>query len=596
MDIKSVFITLSFFWLSIGLSFGQCDAFPGIPPEDPIQICGTDPICLFDFLESDGTPIQADGVWVGPESWEWDGNSECAIFDPNSDIPGEYTYTVSGVDGCEASATIILESNVEHIVVSETYCLEDYFDLNGSVCVPLDLPLSGTWYHSSPQGYPIVGSEIFEGVFNTLFESSGEYIYHYLDESNCMSTIRVDLNLYLVSITGCETVVDYTFGQGGFCPFDHLECDPEAWGYWNVIEANSNHLNHLPGYDLCVSDYDIAEYGEYIRFQYVKYALPCGGSFTDLHVNVQGLDSNGLITYLDLCLGDSLFDPLDSIVDPRITDPSSLEWTFALTGESVPEFPFDSIPTGDNPQVILQYTIPSELEIPQLGFVRYQFDGHYAGEDVLLEFCESPGTTVDLFEFINGGLEGEFSANMFEMIPENSGVYTYEVINEICPTDYAEITVLIVPYTDTDGDGICDSDEIAGCQNPSATNYNPLATDPGPCELGGGFENDLTELIQQPGEFNDGISGISLGSNDSESSTFKIYPNPARDYFLLQSTSVSITEVIIMSPDGKVVGIVSPETAGAVKVDTSELAAGLYLVKTRLEDGNLVSRKVLIEK
>ncbi len=30
---------------------------------------------------------------------------------------------------------------------------------------------------------------------------------------------------------------------------------------------------------------------------------------------------------------------------------------------------------------------------------------------------------------------------------------------------------------DTDGDGICDADEVAGCQSPSACNYNPLATD-----------------------------------------------------------------------------------------------------------------------
>ena len=30
---------------------------------------------------------------------------------------------------------------------------------------------------------------------------------------------------------------------------------------------------------------------------------------------------------------------------------------------------------------------------------------------------------------------------------------------------------------DSDGDGICDEDEVLGCGNPSACNYNPLATD-----------------------------------------------------------------------------------------------------------------------
>lgn len=35
---------------------------------------------------------------------------------------------------------------------------------------------------------------------------------------------------------------------------------------------------------------------------------------------------------------------------------------------------------------------------------------------------------------------------------------------------------------DADGDGVCDEAEIAGCQFPSACNYNPDATDPAPCE------------------------------------------------------------------------------------------------------------------
>ena len=35
---------------------------------------------------------------------------------------------------------------------------------------------------------------------------------------------------------------------------------------------------------------------------------------------------------------------------------------------------------------------------------------------------------------------------------------------------------------DADGDGVCDELEIVGCQDPSADNYNSLATDPGYCE------------------------------------------------------------------------------------------------------------------
>jgi hypothetical protein len=34
---------------------------------------------------------------------------------------------------------------------------------------------------------------------------------------------------------------------------------------------------------------------------------------------------------------------------------------------------------------------------------------------------------------------------------------------------------------DTDNDGVCNANEVVGCQTVGATNYNPLATDPGPC-------------------------------------------------------------------------------------------------------------------
>ena len=34
---------------------------------------------------------------------------------------------------------------------------------------------------------------------------------------------------------------------------------------------------------------------------------------------------------------------------------------------------------------------------------------------------------------------------------------------------------------DTDNDGVCDANEVVGCQTIGATNYNPAATDPGPC-------------------------------------------------------------------------------------------------------------------
>ena len=51
-------------------------------------------------------------------------------------------------------------------------------------------------------------------------------------------------------------------------------------------------------------------------------------------------------------------------------------------------------------------------------------------------------------------------------------------------TSPCDLSVLC-DYTDTDGDQILDCQEVAGCGDPNADNYNPDATDEGPCNYNG---------------------------------------------------------------------------------------------------------------
>jgi len=60
-------------------------------------------------------------------------------------------------------------------------------------------------------------------------------------------------------------------------------------------------------------------------------------------------------------------------------------------------------------------------------------------------------------------------------------------ICETCSGEQDGTGVIIV--NDSDGDGVCDSEEIVGCQNPWACNYNIFATDEGPCILPDGCTN-----------------------------------------------------------------------------------------------------------
>ena len=67
-----------------------------------------------------------------------------------------------------------------------------------------------------------------------------------------------------------------------------------------------------------------------------------------------------------------------------------------------------------------------------------------------------------------------------------------------------------IVYNDTDDDGVCDSDEIIGCQDLLACNYNALATDSGDCLFASGCEScsgeiDGTGIIVDNDSDDDGI-------------------------------------------------------------------------------------------
>lgn len=55
----------------------------------------------------------------------------------------------------------------------------------------------------------------------------------------------------------------------------------------------------------------------------------------------------------------------------------------------------------------------------------------------------------------------------------------------------------IIELLDSDGDGICDGEEVEGCMNPEALNYDPEATDEGFCEIPGCKESTACNFDPQ---------------------------------------------------------------------------------------------------
>ncbi|MBL7943830.1 MAG: hypothetical protein JNM00_13740, partial [Flavobacteriales bacterium] len=93
---------------------------------------------------------------------------------------------------------------------------------------------------------------------------------------------------------------------------------------------------------------------------------------------------------------------------------------------------------------------------------------------------------------------------------------------------------------DTDGDGVCNAEEIEGCTDPDALNYDPEATeDDGSCEYftgegcdaTGGLEDVIVEIYYstdlQDTEDEDGLTELALNSR-----TYRIYADLAEGYEL----------------------------------------------------------------
>ncbi|MEO0403505.1 MAG: LamG-like jellyroll fold domain-containing protein, partial [Bacteroidota bacterium] len=66
----------------------------------------------------------------------------------------------------------------------------------------------------------------------------------------------------------------------------------------------------------------------------------------------------------------------------------------------------------------------------------------------------------------------------------------------------------VVVLSDADGDGVCDADEIVGCQDATACNYNMAATDAGSCEFPGACDACSGET--------DGTGVVIPGAGDTE--------------------------------------------------------------------------------
>lgn len=175
---------------------------------------------------------------------------------------------------------------------------------------------------------------------------------------------------------------------------------------------------------------------------------------------------------------------------------------------------------------------------------------------------------------------------------------------EFLVTDHSGCEFLVeVNVPDQDGDGVCDDDEIVGCMNPEASNYNPNATDPAICS----FDPTpapffLTEEMQELDGF---WRPLSSGSSEpllALNWNYKIYPNPIKfdeifwiklNTYLEEMASMTITDgtgrVVFKNEFQFQSGILNYQ----VDVDR-KLPPGIYVSSIRTSLG-VISKKLIIQ-
>lgn len=415
------------------MTLACCDANPGVSQEF-VPICGSDPICLFDLI-SEGTSPDTDGIWIGPAGWS--DNTECGIFNPTTDSPGTYAYTVIGTGGCFLTATVEMGYyNIDLGTV--THCQSTAIDLN-EYLLSEGLPLTGDWYN--PSGTLIPG-----GLIDPLSPGSqfGLFEYQVYDANACFTTANLELTLGPLVNPGIETTTEICSSQEIICPFDLLEGNPTPNGIWVLYGDFENFLDDFLAYDVCV---DLSMYpdNEFFKFIYVLGVTPCEPSFTNLFVNFSDLPQLPTNNAASICQTDSLID-LNSLLEG--TDYSDWEWSDPLNGNVISN-PFDIsvFPPGITLQ--LQYSAGMGLcDVSGFLIITILPNDADAGLNTTIEICET-SPPFDMFNQLGGTPQpggvwtnplGMPMGGFFSSSIHQGGQYTYTVAST-CDTDSATLTI-----------------------------------------------------------------------------------------------------------------------------------------------------------
>ncbi|MFT6354091.1 MAG: hypothetical protein ACJAXD_001076, partial [Cryomorphaceae bacterium] len=459
----------------ISIDLDCCDAESGEEPAGPVNICGNTPFNLLTLL---GPPIDAGGAWTGPAGWTVDGIGN-PIFNPStnpnlSDPAGDYTYEVTGSDGCLKTSTITMQFIDLGLQSTNSLCsnsLEPLIGLWNNAAIPL-LP-GGTW--TFPDGTVVPG-----GVVDPASDPSGIYTYNYVDAGGCPTTISMLLNISPGGgVVFPANDITVCLLDPPFAPYDSLLGVPASlsgsWIYYGYTPPPApddflifSGTGGATTWALNPADYNN---GAPMVDGYVIYYSndpACGFAQDTIFINVGEVFDAGLFTSPTICEGDapvileSLLlgtptiggdwedingNPVANLYNPAAVDPDST-YTLIYSGGFAGTSCFNS--------QVMQLTVLSNFTD--------------AGNPMAVTVCETQ-LAFSMTDTLNetgtpqpGGIwtgpPGFGGGEFFVPGSDPAGVYTY-TISSPCGSDSNTLTINVITLANAGIDGtlnICPAD------------------------------------------------------------------------------------------------------------------------------------------
>lgn len=553
--------------------------------------CGVSVIDFSPFLPIPG--VSFGGFWMAPGYPQILDTIPNGLVDPEIYSSGLYTYVYRDVDSCLTILKVDL-------TITPGYLGDTTFD-PVTICNNEEYFSPAESIGFSPSGpYPPDGDWIVYDASGTIFLDfipewdvvlTGEYfadlgspvVFKYIFGAPPCDPTTITLPVF---INGSATQV-----QNTICTSDpptsldiYLPVSVPPGGAW-IDQTNTTIVNMIdPGQLIPGSVY---------VFTYITSDESGCTNTIEVWLTVISGAGAGDDYYMTLCGSGEMIDMHDLLpadVDPNGTfavsqisaiPANSGSYTYTLTGPSC------ASPDNQLAVYTLTFTEP--------------FTGGVEAE------CNPGGTTFNALFEITGGMppytvNGEpVEGNLYEA--SGLAVAEGEAAFVVADAGLCEALEMTVGVQDTDGDGVCDDQEIVGCMDPAAINYNPNATAAGNCTYQiGGVMAPLGEWIDES-EYERPIDGANFGVGNSGGLMLdmRIYPNPSMGQYLnfhiigltTHNARIEVCDIlgsvhyssVLASADGEVLS----------KINLDGFAGGVYLI--RLIDGDeILVRKVVVSR